>query len=268
MVLLLLGFSHVGGLDMYLLKSTICVAVLALAVGSVEGAPKGGSKGSAAPVKTASVKGPKITKTTGAPKSTAPKGGPKTTVSKGGPKTTTATTKGPKADAQLARAEARAAKSKKTDLASDTLTGTSSTSFSGASTGDVDFTTGKVGERLSKNTALRSKLETQLLALGYEGSVYQAGYGFKNLGQFVAAVNNAQNHTLSFEQLKIQMTGLSVDADGVVLRANLNPDGTVTMVPLDEVTNPAPTQSLGQAKKTLAAETTETPETLTSISGR
>ena len=83
-------------------------------------------------------------------------------------------------------------------------------------------------------------------------SVFEAAYGFKNFGQFNAAVNNAQNHGLSFEQLKTLMTGVSVDAAGVVLYANLNPDGTVTMVPLAALTNPAPTTSLGQAKKTLA----------------
>jgi hypothetical protein len=48
------------------------------------------------------------------------------------------------------------------------------------------------------------------------------------------------------------MTGVPVDAAGVVLYANRNPDGTVTMVPLAELTNPAPTTSLGQAKKTIA----------------
>ena len=77
-----------------------------------------------------------------------------------------------------------------------------------------------------------------------------------------AAVQNAQNHNLSFEQLKTLMTGYSVDSTGTVQRANLNPDGTVTMVPVDEVTNPAPTLSLGQAKKTIATETTE-PDTVT-----
>ena len=43
------------------------------------------------------------------------------------------------------------------------------------------------------------------------------------------------------------MTGLSVDANGVVLKANLGTDGTITMVDPLVVTNPAPTKSLGQA---------------------
>ena len=83
--------------------------------------------------------------------------------------------------------------------------------------------------------------------------MYQAAYGFKNQGQFVAATNVARNTGVSFEQLKLQMTGLSVDADGVVLRANLGTDGTITMVDSAVVTQPMPTKSLGQAIKTLTS---------------
>ena len=72
-----------------------------------------------------------------------------------------------------------------------------------------------------------------------------------------AAVNNAQNHDLSFEQLKTLMTGVSVNAAGIVLYANRNLDGTVTMVPLEALTDPAPTASLGQAKKTIATPVVE-----------
>jgi hypothetical protein len=115
----------------------------------------------------------------------------------------------------------------------------------------IDFTQGPVGEKLTRNGALRTKLETRLAAAGYEGTVYQAAYGFRNLGQFVAATNVSQNHQISFEQLKVQMTGLSVDADGMVLKANLGPDGTMTMVDPAEATSPAPTRSLGQSIKTI-----------------
>jgi hypothetical protein len=115
----------------------------------------------------------------------------------------------------------------------------------------MNFTSGKVGEKLAKNSALRSKLESRLTALGYTGTAYQAAYGFKNLGQFVAATNVSQNLGISFEQLKIQMTGLSVNPDGTVLRASLGPDGNVTMVDSATVTTPAPTKSLGQAIQTV-----------------
>jgi len=96
-------------------------------------------------------------------------------------------------------------------------------------------------------------LASQLTALGYTGDVYQAGYGFKNVGQFNAAVNNAQNHAIPFEQLKTLMTGVTVNSQGVVLYANRNPDGTVSMVPREQLTNPVPTKSLGQAKKAIEA---------------
>jgi hypothetical protein len=115
----------------------------------------------------------------------------------------------------------------------------------------VDFTTGPVAQHLSRNTALTSKLETRLAALGYQGTVYEAAYGFKNLGQFVAAVNVSQNLGLSFDQLKVQMTGLSVLPDGTIQQANVLPDGTVTMVDPADVTSPAPASSLGQSIHTL-----------------
>jgi hypothetical protein len=47
------------------------------------------------------------------------------------------------------------------------------------------------------------------------------------------------------------MTGLSVKPDGTVLQANLGPDGKITMVDPLDVTQPAPTKSLGQAIQTV-----------------
>ena len=200
-------------------------------------------------------------------------GGPKTTTAKAhGPsvKTTTTTkTHGPaakavkpaKADAKIARADAKAAraeaKAAKKSGTSDTTTTTTVATTADATT--IDFAAAPNGQKLTKNSALRSKLETRLAALGYTGTVYEAAYGFKNLGQFVAATNVAQNHTLSFEQLKLQMTGLSVMTDPAtgeitVMRANLNTaDGTVTLVPVEDATNPAPTKSLGQSIQTLSS---------------
>ncbi len=208
--------------------------VLSLTLAPIEAAPKG--KGSA-PIKVTSSKAPTSTGSK-APKATmtAKSSAPKTH----GPKTTTTS------DTKPARAEARSAKKSGTTSTTTSPTSTSTT------TAAVDFTQGKVGERLTKNTKLAEKLANQLSLMGYTGDVYQAGYGFKNPGQFVAAVNTAQNHDIAFEQLKTLMTGVSVSPTGVVLYANLNPNGTVTMVPLVELTNPAPTTSLGQAKKTIA----------------
>ena len=120
-----------------------------------------------------------------------------------------------------------------------------------ATTTTIDFAGTSVGQKLSKNNALRTKLESRLKALGYAGTAYQAAYGFKNLGQFVAATNVSRNLGLSFEQLKIQMTGRSVSADGTVLHANMGTDGTVTMVDPADVTKAAPIKSLGQSIQTV-----------------
>jgi hypothetical protein len=178
-----------------------------------------------------------------------------TTTTKGSTKlakaTKPTTTKG---GTKLAKADTSSTKSAKSKKAGSTTTtsstGSTSTATSGTTT-TIDFTSGKVGSKLSTNSALRSKLESRLTALGYEGTAYQAAYGFKNLGQFVAATNVASNLGISFDQLKVLMTGLSVQADGTVLRANLGTDGTITMVAPEDVTTAAPTKSLGQAIQTV-----------------
>jgi hypothetical protein len=231
---------------MRIVRTTVGTAMaLSLAFAPLEAAPKG--KGPA-PVKVSAPKASKAPKAAPSPKTTkttakvtkAPKA---TTVAKGSsaPKTKTTTT----SQTKLAKTETRSTKTSGTASAITSPTTTPTTPT------PIDFTTGKVGDRLTKNTKLAAKLASQLTALGYTGSVFEAGYGFKNLGQFVAAVQNAQNQDLSFVQLKTLMTGVSVDAAGVVLYANRNPDGTVTMVPLEALTDPAPTTSLGQAKKTI-----------------
>jgi len=216
--------------------------VLCLTLAPVDAASKG--KGSA-PTKVSSSQPPKATPSAKATKT------PKVTTTSGAPTTTTtAQTKPGKAETKSAK------KAGATSTTTTTTTGTTTTEPT--TTTKIDFTQGKVADLLTKNTKLAEKLASQLKAMGYAGDVYEAAYGFKSLGAFVSTVNNAQNQSLSFEQLKTLRTGMSVDADGVVLYANRNPDGSVTMVPLEKVTNPAPTQSLGQAKKTLQTSSTTT----------
>jgi hypothetical protein len=99
---------------------------------------------------------------------------------------------------------------------------------------------------------LSSKLQTRLEALGYKGTVAQASYGFKNLGQFVAATNVSRNLGVSFDQIKLNMTGFSVKPDGTVLQANMTSTG-IKMVDPSMVTEPAPTKSLGQSIQTVKA---------------
>lgn len=178
---------------------------------------------------------------------------PSTTTTSHGP-TSKATTKPIKTETKLAKADVKSIKTTKTSTTgtADTTSGTTSTSTSGTTTTatKIDFTASPVGQKLLKNSALTSKLETRLGGLDYNGTVYQAAYGFKNVGQFVAATNISKNLGIPFEQLKLSMTGMSVDSKGTVLVANLTSDGTVKMVKPELATNPVPTKSLGQSIQT------------------
>lgn len=60
----------------------------------------------------------------------------------------------------------------------------------------------KVQEKLQRNTNLASKLESRLPA---GTDLMKAALGFKNLGQFVAAVNVSNNLGISFTKLKTLM---------------------------------------------------------------
>ena len=72
-------------------------------------------------------------------------------------------------------------------------------------TGGVDPTTmTKAQEKLAQNSNLRSRLQSRL-PIGTD--IQAAAAGFRNLGQFVAAVNVSHNLGISFDALKLRMTG-------------------------------------------------------------
>ena len=84
------------------------------------------------------------------------------------------------------------------------------------------------------------KLEARLLALLPPGTTIQdASQGFKNWGQFVAAVHVSNNLNIPFADLKTRMTGLTPGA---------LPGTTVQTTPM----------SLGQAIQSLKGTTTTT----------
>ena len=85
------------------------------------------------------------------------------------------------------------------------------TSMGGAKTAD---------EQLAKNSKLSSKLQVMLPP---NTNLQDAAKGFKNLGQFVAAVHVSHNLGISFDQLKAMMTGSHHDSLGAAIRA-LKPD--------------------------------------------
>jgi hypothetical protein len=173
--------------------------------------------------------------------------GPKTTKGPAGP---SAHATGPKSHEPTSHGPSAKGTDARSPKNAGTTTNTSTTTTKATTTTTlttVDFAATPVGEKLTKNTALQSKLTTKLAALGYKGTVFEAAYGFKNLGQLVAATNVSQNLNIPFEQLKLQMTGLTVDAAGNVVKTD------------------SPTMSLGQAIQTLkpGVDATTTTKTAT-----
>ena len=176
------------------MKAFVSMACAVMLIGPVSGAaaqgkgatkvkttaPAGGAAthGKSATYKPASTpKATASTKTTGSPKTTA---SPKTT---GSPKTTTTASSG----------------HAKTKTTTTTTTGTTT---SGTTTTGTTVTLTPVQQKLQKNTNLAGKLQTRLPA---GTDLNTAAAGFRNLGQFVAAVNVSNNLGLDFPTLKTAM---------------------------------------------------------------
>ena len=84
-------------------------------------------------------------------------------------------------------------------------TGTKSTGGTTGTTGtSTMMTPSKAQELLARNTSLRTKLQSRL-PMGT--NINDAAGGFRNLGQFVAAVNVSHNLRIPFADLKAKMTG-------------------------------------------------------------
>jgi hypothetical protein len=77
-----------------------------------------------------------------------------------------------------------------------------------------------VSEKLTDNTKLANKLQS-LLPTGT--NLQNAAQGFKNLGQFVAAVHVSHNLGIPFDQLKAKMIGPPKESLGKAIQA-LKPD--------------------------------------------
>lgn len=73
-----------------------------------------------------------------------------------------------------------------------------------------------VSDRLEDNKKLASKLQS-LLPAGT--NLQQAAQGFKNLGQFVAAVHVSHNLGIPFDQLKAKMIGPPKESLGEAIHA-------------------------------------------------
>src|SRR5215813_7071704 len=69
----------------------------------------------------------------------------------------------------------------------------------------------KFNERIQNDAAFRSRIQS-LLPPGTD--LKTAESGFRNHGQFIAALHVSKNLMIPFDQLKAKMTGVSVDAAG------------------------------------------------------
>ncbi len=74
--------------------------------------------------------------------------------------------------------------------------------------------------RLANNTQLSSRLQPLLPP---NTTLQAAAAGFKNQGQFIAALHVAHNLNIPFDQLKVDMTGTSHDSLGQAIHT-LRPD--------------------------------------------
>jgi hypothetical protein len=198
-------------------------------------APKvhgGGSAASQAPkstTTTAAAKGPKTSK---APASVTANGKTKSTTTKT-PASTTASTK---------------SKSTTTTTASATTTSATGTT--------VPLT--KVQEKLQKSPNLASKLESRLPP---GTDLMRAAEDFRNLGQFVAAVNVSNNLNIPFADLKMSMVddGLSLGQSIQKLRPTANATQEASLAESQA------TVILNTTTTTTAATTTKTPKTTTAV---
>lgn len=100
--------------------------------------------------------------------------------------------------------------------------GSSSSSSTHGNSGKMDTASGPKtpSELLSHNTKLSSKLQSLLPPRTNLQTAFQ---GFKNLGQFVAAVHVSHNLRIPFDQLKAKMIGPPQESLGQAVHA-LKPD--------------------------------------------
>jgi hypothetical protein len=113
-----------------------------------------------------------------------------------------------------------------TPATTSTTTTTTGTTTTNTTTANTFVPTNAVSQKLSTKPNLMSKVKTALPA---GTNLNQATAGFKNFGQFMAAVNVSNNLNIPFADLKASMTGT-----------------TLAGLPTNE-----PTTSLGQSIKRL-----------------
>jgi hypothetical protein len=148
-----------------------------------------------------------------------------------------------KADTKLAKSTAKAdAKSAKhsstttTSTTSDTTAGTTSTSTTEAgNTTTPIVVSNPLADKISGKPNLAAKIAARLPS---DMTLAQATTGFKNQGQFIAAVNVSNNLGIDFVKLQTAMTGQTVKVDPKTQAITTTPTGDAPL-------------SLGRAIQTL-----------------
>jgi hypothetical protein len=179
---------------------------------------------------------------TGAPTTTSTKPatkvdvkGSKTTArsAKADAKITKADAKSAKTDAKSAKADAKASKYSTTTAASETTSGSTETSTnsgtgsttSGSSTttsGTTPVVSNPLADKISRNPKLAAKVASRLPS---DMTLAQASTGFRNQGQFLAAVNVSRNLGIDFVKLQTAMTGQKVTVDPTTHEIITKPTG-------------------------------------------
>jgi hypothetical protein len=168
--------------------ATVVAVAFGMGAAPVVAQATGGSKAKV-PVKTT----PKVAvKTT-------PKGGAMTHSAASGTHGPASTAHGPKTATHPSKPAKPTSPTTHGNSSKGTGTGGTATTTTTTST-----TPTRAQQLLAQNTKLREKLLTRLPA---GTNIDLAASGFKNLGQFVAAVNVSNNLGLSFDDLKARMTG-------------------------------------------------------------
>jgi hypothetical protein len=241
-----------------------------------------------APIDAIAANGPKpkpTVKTAPAPKvktTTSPKVKVKTTVAQkpskppkpakpASAKTTKTTAKASKPAKTTKASKATSGKPSKTTTTTTTTTETTTTSTSTTSgeTTPLAEPLSKAQQHLMKHPKMQEKMMARM-GLTDPADVMAAASGFKNLGQFVAAVNVSNNHGIEFADLKLAMTG--INAEGVRVNETTMSLGQAlqSLKGMDSTTatttaNTAMTQASTEISTTTTT-TTNTPTTTTSKS--
>jgi hypothetical protein len=211
-------------------------ALMLLASVTLHAQGKGGGSANKPPKQNTSqsVK-PQTTKSSPTTQAKAPKTS-QTTKTAQGPKTQTAnahpTKTQPAKTAQNTKPSTKGSKASTATNASNTTT-TGTTSGTGTSNTEPNSSTPSptnhvvltpVQQKLTKNTNLAGKLQSRLPP---GTDLMKAADGFRNLGQFVAAVNVSNNLDIPFRQLKTEMVKENLSLGQAIQKLKPTASGTV-----------------------------------------